>query len=316
MDIEEGDLIDDRSSTDGGYQRRNSVSPLPQIRASSENQVAIRKDHSDQDQVDSPQTSARNTVRRNNVRSQCRVETQDGTDICVGCLAAALNKNQRNLEHNNAVDDEESDVCANSPHGSTSLPATLKKYKGNHSTGSCRGMNPTDNPRDENRSNGAHRNKQHCKEIPDTQSRLPFKFYKTDRGQVRKVRTPLQNLLPQSISAPVDNESSLHVCIHEDPAPLTDPPSSMVKQAKIETEEAAQMQRNQYQTNAKRRCSLSRNSSCSSAEHKSVVTCEDLKLAIDYSNDEDISDETEPNSDNDLIVRRSTRDEEKEIRKK
>lgn len=39
MDMEEGDLIDDRSSTDGGYQRRNSVSPLPQIRASNENQV-------------------------------------------------------------------------------------------------------------------------------------------------------------------------------------------------------------------------------------------------------------------------------------
>lgn len=71
-----------------------------------------------------------------------------------------------------------------------------------------------------------------------------------------------------------------------------------------------------HPVDVKRRCSLSRNSSCSSADRKDIVTCEDLKMAMDYSNEEDVSDETEPNSDNDLIVRRSERGSEKETRKK
>ncbi|XP_049543686.1 protein goliath [Anopheles darlingi] len=330
MDMEEGDLIDDRSSTDGGYQRRNSVSPLPQIRASSENRMSrsSSESDSDQEQLDrmTPHSSGRNTVRESSCgANQRRAEQPDDSDICVGCLAAALNKKQRNLENTFAQDDPDSDSCATESHGSKSLPATLKKYKGNHSTGSCRGMNPPDHyhayPHDGHR--GTHHQTQEQQQqrltngcgTSQEQAKLPFKFYKTDRGQVRKVRTPLKNVLPQSISAPCDNDSSLHVCIHDDPEYSM---QNVTPSSKVDTEQIAQVHTaaNQYGGDAKRRCSLSRNSSCSSGDRKDVVTCEDLKIAIDYSNDDEISDETEPNSDNDLIVRRSECDGEKESRKK
>lgn len=184
-------------------------------------------------------------------------------------------------------------------------------------------MNPPDHyhayPHDGHR--GAHHQTQEQQQLPhgsgtsQEQSKLPFKFYKTDRGQVRKVRTPLKNVLPQSISAPCDNDSSLHVCIHDDPEYSM---QSVSPSSKADTEQIAQVHiaTNQYGGDAKRRCSLSRNSSCSSGDRKDVVTCEDLKIAIDYSNDDEVSDETEPNSDNDLIVRRSECDGERENRKK
>ncbi|XP_052861864.1 E3 ubiquitin-protein ligase goliath isoform X1 [Anopheles cruzii] len=287
MDMEEGDLIDDRSSTDGGgYQRRNSVSPLPQIRASSENRMSRSSSESESDQEQMDHMNSHSSGRAA-AHQRRQPEQPDDSDICVGCLAAALNKKQRNPENSQVTqDDPDSDSCAGEMHGSKSLPATLKKYKGNHSTGSCRGMNPPDHyhpyPHDgPHRADGepAGAQQQHQQQ---QQSKLPFKFYKTDRGQVRKVRTPLKNVLPQSISAPCDNDSSLNVCIHD-----------------------------QIADDAKRRCSLSRKSITD------VVTCEDLKIAIDYSNDDEVSDETEPNSDNDLIVRRSERDGgEKEGQKK
>uniref|UniRef100_A0A182PSD1 Uncharacterized protein n=1 Tax=Anopheles epiroticus TaxID=199890 RepID=A0A182PSD1_9DIPT len=327
MDMEEGDLIDDRSSTDGGYQRRNSVSPLPQIRASNENQMSRSSSDSDSEQEQS--SSGRRPVRPRSKREdqQHHEESQQDGDICVGCLAAALNRKQRNTENCTITEDVDSDSYVTEAHGSKSLPATLKKYKGNHSTGSCRGMNPPDHYHPYPRSN-----KRDCKAYQTQESQhsaqedhslqsanLPFKFYKTDRGQPRKARTPLRNLIPQSISAPCDTDSSLRVCIHSSPGQLTEEPGTS-KTAAIETneltEDVPQVNMNQHSIDAKRRCSLSRDSSCSSTDRKNTVTCENLKMAMDYSNEEDVSDETEPNSDNDLIVRCSERGSEKETRKK
>uniref|UniRef100_A0A182NQ10 PA domain-containing protein n=1 Tax=Anopheles dirus TaxID=7168 RepID=A0A182NQ10_9DIPT len=335
MDMEEGDLIDDRSSTDGGYQRRNSVSPLPQIRASNENQLSHSSSDTDSEQEHldciTPQSSGRRSAQARNKRDDERQheERQQDSDICVGCLAAALNKKQRNADSGAAQDDPESDSFTTEANGSKSLPATLKKYKGNHSTGSCRGMNPPDHyhpyPHNDYRENRVYQNhqpQQHPAHADDSNSQessnAPFKFYKTDRGQARKIRTPLRNMIPQSISAPCDADSSLRVCVHDDHlGQHSEAPSASLAATNCSGDETEQTP-DVHPINAKRRCSLSRNSSCSSsAERKDVVTVEDLKIAIDYSNDEDGSDETEPNSDNDLIIRRSDRgDLEKETRKK
>uniref|UniRef100_A0A1Y9HBI2 PA domain-containing protein n=1 Tax=Anopheles funestus TaxID=62324 RepID=A0A1Y9HBI2_ANOFN len=332
MDMEEGDLIDDRSSTDGGYQRRNSVSPLPQIRASNENQMSRSSSDSDseQDHEDcvTPQSSGRRSSQGRNKRDSQRQheKSQQDGDICVGCLAAALNKKQKN--NDNAQEDGESDSYATEENGSKSLPATLKKYKGNHSTGSCRGMNPPDHyhpyPYNDKHGSRVYQNQQPQNSAPEEHSsqqssNLPFKFYKTESGQPRKVRTPLRNLIPQSISAPCDTDSSLRVCIHggiEQHFSEATTSKTGTLHANVESEELPAVHISQRPIDAKRRCSLSRNSSCSSADRKDVVTCEDLKIAIDYSNEEDVSDETEPNSDNDLIIRRSERGDEKETRKK
>ncbi|XP_049298230.1 protein goliath [Anopheles funestus] len=332
MDMEEGDLIDDRSSTDGGYQRRNSVSPLPQIRASNENQMSRSSSDSDseQDHEDcvTPQSSGRRSSQGRNKRDSQRQheKSQQDGDICVGCLAAALNKKQKN--NDNAQEDGESDSYATEENGSKSLPATLKKYKGNHSTGSCRGMNPPDHyhpyPYNDKHGSRVYQNQQPQNSAPEEHSsqqssNLPFKFYKTESGQPRKVRTPLRNLIPQSISAPCDTDSSLRVCIHggiEQHFSEATTSKTGTLHANAESEELPAVHISQRPIDAKRRCSLSRNSSCSSADRKDVVTCEDLKIAIDYSNEEDVSDETEPNSDNDLIIRRSERGDEKETRKK
>ncbi|XP_050068958.1 E3 ubiquitin-protein ligase goliath [Anopheles maculipalpis] len=332
MDMEEGDLIDDRSSTDGGYQRRNSVSPLPQIRASNENQMSRSSSDSETEQEHedcvNPQSSGRRSAqgrsKRDSQRQQHEKSQQDG-DICVGCLAAALNKKQKNNENTTVQEDGDSDSYGTEINGSKSLPATLKKYKGNHSTGSCRGMNPPDHyhpyPYNDNRSGRVYQNHQPTNAAPEdtsvqqSNSNLPFKFYKTECGQPRKVRTPLRNLIPQSISAPCDTDSSLRVCIHGGLEQIFTEATT----SKANTElagEPAEVRIMQHPIDAKRRCSLSRNSSCSSTDRKDVVTCEDLKIAIDYSNEEDVSDETEPNSDNDLIIRRSERGDEKETRKK
>uniref|UniRef100_A0A1Y9H9I0 Uncharacterized protein n=1 Tax=Anopheles farauti TaxID=69004 RepID=A0A1Y9H9I0_9DIPT len=321
MDMEEGDLIDDRSSTDGGYQRRNSLS-----HSSSDTD-------SEQEQIDciTPQSSGRRSAQAPNKRDNDRQheETQQDGDICVGCLAAALNKKQKNVDNAAAQDDPESDSYTTETNGSKSLPATLKKYKGHHSTGSCRGMNPPDHyhpyPHNDYRENRVYHHQQtqqHLANGDDNNSQqpsnVPFKFYKTDRGQARKLRTPLRNLIPQSISAPCDTESSLRVCVRDEPEQHSgEAPSATLAATDSSNNEADQVLE-VHPTYAKRRCSLSRNSSCSSStERKDVVTVEDLKIAIDYSNDEDGSDETEPNSDNDLIIRRSERgDPPKEIRKK
>ncbi|XP_053671254.1 E3 ubiquitin-protein ligase goliath [Anopheles nili] len=338
MDMEEGDLIDDRSSTDGGYQRRNSVSPLPQIRASNETQISpscsdSESEHEHLDDNIFSQSTGRNTAQVRNMRDNHRQPqvSQQENEICVGCLAAALNKNQqRNPDNVLAQDEPESDSCASEAHGSVSLPATLKKYKGNHSTGSCRGMNPPDNfhryPRNEEANSEIHNWQLPQQIVQDNDSsqepmKLPFKFYKTDRGQARKIRTPLRNLLPQSISAPCDNDSSLHVCIHDALEYVADDTTSMATESNIKNETglSTNLQIGQSTFNVKRRCSLSRNSSCSSTECKDVVTCNELNIATDYMNDEDVSDETEPNSDNDLIIKqrgRGGQEEEKETRKK
>uniref|UniRef100_A0A182W877 RING-type domain-containing protein n=1 Tax=Anopheles minimus TaxID=112268 RepID=A0A182W877_9DIPT len=334
MDMEEGDLIDDRSSTDGGYQRRNSVSPLPQIRASNENQMSRSSSDSDSEQEHedcvTPQSSGRRSAQGRNKRDSQRQHEkpqQDG-DICVGCLAAALNKKQKNNEKTTVQEDVDSDSFTIEENGSKSLPATLKKYKGNHSTGSCRGMNPPDHyhpyPYHDKRGSRVYQNQQSQNSVPEEQhssqsSNLPFKFYKTECGQPRKVRTPLRNIIPQSISAPCDTDSSLRVCIHGGlEQNFSEAPTSKTGalHANAESGELAEVHISHRPIDAKRRCSLSRNSSCSSGDRKDVVTCEALKIAIDYSNEEDVSDETEPNSDNDLIIRRSERGDEKETRKK
>ncbi|XP_052902358.1 E3 ubiquitin-protein ligase goliath [Anopheles moucheti] len=334
MDMEEGDLIDDRSSTDGGYQRRNSVSPLPQIRASNENQMSRSSSDSDSEHEHgdcvTPHSSGRRSAQDRTKRDSQRQHdnSQQEADICVGCLAAALNKKQKNNDSVIVQEDGDSDSYATEQNGSKSLPATLKKYKGNHSTGSCRGMNPPDhyhpypyNDKRGSRINQNHQPQNSASEEHSSQqsSNLPFKFYKTECGQPRKVRTPLRNVIPQSISAPCDTDSSLRVCIHgglEQNLSDISTSNAGTLHANTESENLPEVHIVQRPIDAKRRCSLSRNSSCSSADRKDVVTCEDLKIAIDYSNEEDVSDETEPNSDNDLIIRRSERGDEKETRKK
>uniref|UniRef100_A0A182MGH6 PA domain-containing protein n=1 Tax=Anopheles culicifacies TaxID=139723 RepID=A0A182MGH6_9DIPT len=334
MDMEEGDLIDDRRSTEGGYQRRNSVSPLPQIRASNENQMSRSSSDSDTEQEHedcvTPQSSGRRSAQGRSKRESQRQHEQpqqDG-DICVGCLAAALNKKQKNNDKTIVQEDVDSDSFTTEENGSKSLPATLKKYKGNHSTGSCRGMNPPDHyhpyPYNDKRGSRAYQNDEPQNSAPEEHSskqssNLPFKFYKTECGQPRKVRTPLRNIIPQSISAPCDTDSSLRVCTHggfEQNFSEATTSKTGTLHANAESGGLTEVHISHGPIDAKRRCSLSRNSSCSSGDRKDVVTCEDLKIAIDYSNEEDVSDETEPNSDNDLIIRRSERDDEKETRKK
>uniref|UniRef100_A0A182V8R7 RING-type domain-containing protein n=1 Tax=Anopheles merus TaxID=30066 RepID=A0A182V8R7_ANOME len=329
MDMEEGDLIDDRSSTDGGYQRRNSVSPLPQIRASNENQISRSSSDSDSEQEQSSpgRRSAQARIKRDSQQNHDEMIPQDG-DICVGCLAAALNRKQKNNDTCAITDDVDSDSYAAETNGSKSLPATLKKYKGNHSTGSCRGMNPPDHyhpyPHSNNRGSKDYQTQDSQQSARDDanaphSSKISFKFYKTDRGQPRKTRTPLRNLIPQSISAPCDTDSSLRVCIHSSPEQLSKEASTSkldAMESNKQIEDVPQVHISLHPVNVKRRCSLSRNSSCSSGGRKDIVTSEDLKMAMDYSNEEDVSDETEPNSDNDLIVRRSERGSEKETRKK
>lgn len=161
-------------------------------------------------------------------------------------------------------------------HGSNSLPATLKKYKGNHSTGSCRGMNPPDH---------YHQHPAPTAQ-PAASSSKPFNFYKTDGGQIRKVRTPLKNLLSQSVSAPCDDDCSL-TNIHlgtEQHEPCSDPPAELL----AEVIPAG--------SSGGRRCSLSRTSSCDSTDRRRSHLPEE-------EDDDEGSDETEPHSDNDLIAK-------------
>lgn len=326
LDMEEGDLIDDHSSTDGGgYQRRHSVSPLPQIRASSENRMSRSSSESDSendrhrqhhhhhhhmttsnshhvhhhhhhhsrgqslgggqdsssrgDCVEYCTTNEHQSV--NLQESATAAEAgQNENDICVGCLAAALNKKQRNLDGTCSQDDADSDTFSSEhgQHGSSSLPATLKKYKGNHSTGSCRGMtNPPD----------------HYHQHPSTaqqsqtssskqQQQLPFNFYKTDGGQIRKVRTPLKNLLSRSMSAPCDDGSLTNINLGtEQHEPCSDPPL-------LASSEGVPA------SSGGRRCSLSRTSSCDSSDPRRNLREEEY---------DEGSDETEPHSDNDLIAK-------------
>lgn len=297
-------MIDDHSSTDGGYQRRHSVSPLPQIRASNENRLSRTSSESDSDNEHQPSSSRHHSTRQSMTRrdstSSGAVITTGCTDsdrhpddnnICVGCLAAALNKKKHNMESTFPQDDADSDTFSTGPHGSSSLPATLKKYKGNHSTGSCRGMNPPDH---------------YHQHIPQqSQSKLPFKFYKTDHSQARKVRTPLKNLISQSVSAPCDDGSLTNIDlgseVHDD---CTDAPA-VPKQPP-------------------RRCSLSRTSSSGSESrnfahlhhHHRLPREEPPSHDDDPEHDDEGSDETEPNSDNDLIANKSRDGLETECKKK
>lgn len=294
LDMEEGDLIDDHSSTDGGYQRRHSVSPLPQIRASSENQLSRSSSESDLDQ-ERPGTSSshphshRQSLGKENLDANDAGAEASGTsssnqndDICVGCLAAALNKKQGNFDSPYSQEDADSDTIASEPHGSSSLPATLKKYKGNHSTGSCRGMNPD------------HYH-QHRAQDQQQQSRLPFKFYKTDHGQVRKVRTPLKNLISQSVSAPCDDGSLTDINLGTEERTRSEAPATILagsQQSKIPA----------------RRCSLSRTSSSGSESRMNGTHYHQQQqhshlYQSDPNPDDEGSDETEPNSDNDLIAK-------------
>uniref|UniRef100_A0A1S4KGV2 Uncharacterized protein n=2 Tax=Culex quinquefasciatus TaxID=7176 RepID=A0A1S4KGV2_CULQU len=148
LDMEEGDLIDDHSSTDGGgYQRRHSVSPLPQIRASSENRMSRSSSESDSenDRHRHHHHHHHHVATSNHVhhhhhhhsrgqslgggRNSCHgessvdyvdeqqqqhdvdaqdlagVESRTENDICVGCLAAALNKKQRKFDGTCSQDD-------------------------------------------------------------------------------------------------------------------------------------------------------------------------------------------------------------------
>ncbi|XP_055527408.1 E3 ubiquitin-protein ligase goliath isoform X1 [Wyeomyia smithii] len=305
MDMEEGDLIDDHSSTDGGgYQRRHSVSPLPQIRASNEHQLSRSSSESDLDREhrrargsNSLQQSHRQSLRTDSMEevivdgtSGCATVTDqpDKSDICVGCLAAALNKKQRNADGTYSKEDADSDSYGSEQHGSSSLPATLKKYKGNHSTGSCRGMNPPD----------------HYHQYPpqqNPQSKLPFKFYKTDGGQARKIRTPLKNVITQSKSAPCDDGSltDINLGTSEQAGPTEDPPAVTVA----------------MQAKSARRCSLSRTSSSGSESRNFAHYQHQMQQPHSQHHhhqqssvsepepDDDGSDETEPNSDIDLIAK-------------
>lgn len=289
LDMEEGDLIDDHSSTDGGYQRRNSVSPLPQIRASNENQLSRSSSESDLDHeqamavASSHHHSNRQSLGRNSIGGGVPAAVhgaagnREENDICVGCLAAALNKKQRNFEGTFSQDDAESDTFPSEPHGSSSLPATLKKYKGHHSTGSCRGMNPPD-----------HYHQHPHNQQQQSQSKLPFKFYKTDRGQVRKVRTPLKNLISQSISAPCDDSSLTDINLGSEERTCSDAPAVV---AGIQAKPAA------------RRCSLSRTSSSGSESRNLAHYHHHHHHQPEPEPEDEGSDETEPNSDNDLIVK-------------
>ncbi|XP_038108105.1 uncharacterized protein LOC6054184 isoform X1 [Culex quinquefasciatus] len=319
LDMEEGDLIDDHSSTDGGgYQRRHSVSPLPQIRASSENRMSRSSSESDSenDRHRHHHHHHHHVATSNHVhhhhhhhsrgqslgggRNSCHgessvdyvdeqqqqhdvdaqdlagVESRTENDICVGCLAAALNKKQRKFDGTCSQDDADSDTFSpEHQHGSNSLPATLKKYKGNHSTGSCRGMNPPDH---------YHQHPAPSQQQPASSSK-PFNFYKTDGGQIRKVRTPLKNLLSQSVSAPCDDDCSL-TNIHlgtEQHEPCSDPPAGMLAEV--------------APPSGGRRCSLSRTSSCDSTDRRRS------HLQQEEDDDDEGSDETEPHSDNDLIAK-------------
>lgn len=294
LDMEEGDLIDDHSSTDGGYLRRNSVSPLPQIRASNENQLSRSSSESELDQEhrrmgesSSNHHSNRQSLRKDSLGDGAIAAVgaltgnREQNDICVGCLAAALNKKQRNVDNTFSQDDADSDTFTSEPHGSSSLPATLKKYKGNHSTGSCRGMNPPD-----------HYHQHHNHQQQQPQSKLPFSFYKTDRGQVRKVRTPLKNIISQSVSAPCDDSSLTDINLRTEERTCSNAPAVVAGAQLLPA----------------RRCSLSRTSS-SGSESQNLAHYHHHHHHHHHHHlqepepDDEGSDETEPNSDNDLIVK-------------
>ncbi|XP_058827126.1 uncharacterized protein LOC131687102 [Topomyia yanbarensis] len=291
LDMEEGDLVDDHSSTDGGYQRRHSVSPLPQIRATTENQLSRSSSESDLDREhrrargstslhhSNRQSLGRDSMEGDLAESSCAAAVAndaDDKDICVGCLAAALNKKQRNFEGTVSQDDAESDTYPSEQHGSSSLPSTLKKYKGNHSTGSCRGMNPPDH---------YHQHPPQNQQPQAAQSKLPFRFYKTDGGQGRKIRTPLKNLICQSKSAPCDDGSLTDIHLGSEERTCSQVP---VATAGVHSKSA-------------RRCSLSRTSSSGSDTRKFAHYPEPDHS--DQDPEDDGSYETEPNSDNDLIIK-------------
>ena len=106
--MEEGDLIDDHSSIDGNH-RRNSVSPLPQIRTSSDHRMSRRSstDSDSEPDVSSPNenTPSLDKQKQHNHPDNHR-PTNGENEICVGCLAAALKNKQMNLN----TDDSENDV--------------------------------------------------------------------------------------------------------------------------------------------------------------------------------------------------------------
>ncbi|XP_055630435.1 E3 ubiquitin-protein ligase goliath isoform X2 [Toxorhynchites rutilus septentrionalis] len=308
LDMEEGDLIDDHSSTDGGYQRRNSVSPLPQIRSSNDNQLSRSSSESESEHEPQHRTggessrhyhSNRQSIGRDSIGEGVAPApgngsggNRDESDICVGCLAAALNKKQRNLEGTFSQDDPDSDVLISllqsynpEPHGSTSLPATLKKYKGNHSTGSCRGMNPPDHYHQY-----PHQPQQQDPPQPQAHSKLPFKFYKTDGGKARKSRTPLKNLISQSVSAPGDDSS------------LTD--INLGSQDERTCSYVPDVAVGAQPSQPGRRCSLSRTSSNGSdSRNFAHYHHHHHHPGMPEPDDDEGSDETDPNSDNDLIVK-------------
>ncbi|XP_055599884.1 E3 ubiquitin-protein ligase goliath-like [Uranotaenia lowii] len=316
LDMEEGDLIDDHSSTDGGgYQRRNSVSPLPQIRASSENPRSRSSSESDSDNdrqrpqhrmgsSSNPHSNRQSLIREATVcvdtSGHCADESEGaGTeealptdrdnDICVSCLAAALNKKHQMGGTSCSQEDDldDSDSFTMERHGSLSLPATLKKYKGNHSTGSCRGINPQERT-----------HSQQQQQQQQNHSKLPFRFYKTDHGHVRKIRTPLKNLISQSQSAPCDDGSLTDIHLGTEERTCSDAPAAIV----------AALQ--------ERRCSLSRTSSSGSDSNRNLAHYHrhlhhhhhhhhhhKQHSHPQQETETDGSDETEPNSDNDLIVK-------------
>lgn len=311
LDMEEGDLIDDHSSTDGGgYQRRNSVSPLPQIRASSENPRSRSSSESDSDHerqhrlgsASNPHSNRQSLIRDSgavcvNAAGGEGVDSDTGevrdNDICVSCLAAALNKKHRNMESTCSQEDDldDSDSFAMERHGSLSLPATLKKYKGNHSTGSCKGMNPPE---------GTHTHHHHHQN-QQQQSKIPFRFYKTDHGHVRKIRTPLKNLISQSVSAPCDDGSLTDIHLGTEERTCSDAPPAIV---------AVLQEHSNHQH--QRRCSLSRTSSSGSETRNHYHHHHHPPPEPET----DGSDETEPNSDNDLIVKGKDGSNDGECKKK
>ncbi|XP_063696255.1 E3 ubiquitin-protein ligase goliath [Culicoides brevitarsis] len=116
--------------------RRNSVSPLPQIRGGGSSNRLSHTSTADSDSEHEVPSPTEETPSLTNYSS--RVSNKN--EICVSCLAAALKKSRKSVD--SALLDETDDVDA-SPintfrHSSISLPTTLKKYKGHHSTEACK----------------------------------------------------------------------------------------------------------------------------------------------------------------------------------
>lgn len=89
-------------------------------------------------EISSPNETTPSLKRSHGTKTKVEPSSLNNTDVCVGCIAAALTK------HHPLNDSESSngsvyrdDAGMNGP---SSLPSTLKKYKGHHSTGSCRGI--------------------------------------------------------------------------------------------------------------------------------------------------------------------------------